>query len=304
VRSGGEVVGQPTISRQGNRLVYVHWTWDLDIWRTEIVRQGKTGPAVKLVASTRVEIQPQYSPDGSKIVFVSDRSGQFEIWVCNSDGSSPVQLTSLESHSGSPRWFPDGRRIIFDSDKEDHIEVYVMDIATLVPRRLTKSQADSVTPSVSHDGKWIYFSSRLTGRWEIWRMPAEGGEAVQVTRHGGESPLESGNGSIVYYYKDQGVWQVPASGGEETRVIGPIDGNAFAVTSEGIYFIEIGAPLFVGARGNALEFFRFATRTSEKIADVRLRPDNGLSVSSDGRYALIPMVDPFVCDLMLVDNFD
>ena len=124
-----------------------------------------------------------------------------------------------------------------------------------------------------------------------------------MTRHGGEFPFESGNESIVYYYKDQGVWKVPATGGEETRVIGPINGNAFAVTSEGIYFIEIGAPLFVGSRGNALEFFRFATRTSEKIADVRLLPDNGLSVSSDGRYALIPMVDPFVCDLMLVENF-
>jgi len=303
LRSGGEGIGQPTISRQGNRLVYVHWTWDLDIWRTEIVRKGKTGPAVKLVASTRAENQPQYSPDGSRIVFVSDRSGHDEIWVCNSDGSSPVQLTSLEAHSGWPRWFPDGRRIIFDSDKEGNIQIYTMDIATLVPRRLTKSQAESTEPSMSHDGKWIYFSSRPTGRWQIWRMPAEGGEAVQMTRDGGENPFESGNGSIVYYYKDQGVWKVPASGGEETRVIGPINMNAFAVTSEGIYFTEIGAPLFVGSRGNALEFFRFATRTTEKIADVRLQPQNGFSVSSDGRYALMPMVDPFVCDLMLVDNF-
>ncbi|MCM3869937.1 MAG: serine/threonine-protein kinase, partial [Pyrinomonadaceae bacterium] len=301
--SGGEAALQPTISRQGNRLVYVHWIWDMDIWRTEILRQGKTGPAVKLVASTRLENQPQYSPDDSKIVFVSDRSGRSEIWICNGDGSSPAQLTSLESHSAWPRWFPDGRRIIFDSGKEGATQIYMMDIATLVPRSLTKSHADSVTPSVSHDGEWIYFSSRPTGRWEIWRMPAEGGEAVQITRHGGEYPFESGNGSIVYYYKDQGVWKVPATGGEETRVIGPINGNAFAVTSEGIYFIEFGAPLFVGSRGNALEFFRFATRTSEKLADVRLTPDNGVSVSSDGRYALIPMVDPFVCDLMLVDNF-
>jgi len=303
LRSGGEVLSQPTISRQGNRLVYVHWTWDMDIWRTEILHLGKTGPAVKLVASTRFENQPQYSPDGSRIVFVSDRSGHLEIWVCNSDGSSPAQLTSLESTSGWPRWFPDGNRIVFDSNKEDHTEVYVLDIATLVPHRLTKSQADSVAPSVSHDGKWIYFSSRTTGRWEIWRMPSEGGEAIQVTSHGGEYPLASGNGSILYYYKDKGVWKVPATGGEETSVIGPIDGNQVAVTSEGIYFVKIGAPLFVGSKGNALEFFSFATGASAKIADVKLQPDNGVSISSDGRYALIPMVDPFVCDLMLVENF-
>jgi len=78
---------------------------------------------VKLIASTYVEGDPQYSPDGSKIVFNSNRSGNAEVWVCNSDGSSPVQLTSLEAFSGSPRWFPDGRRIVFDSNKEGHVDI-------------------------------------------------------------------------------------------------------------------------------------------------------------------------------------
>jgi Tol biopolymer transport system component len=283
--------------------VYARWTWDQDIWRTEIIRKGKTGPAVKLIASTRREVQPQYSPDGSKIVFASDRSGPHEIWMCNGDGSNPVQLTSLEPQSGSPRWFPDSRRIVFDSDKEGTIDIYLMEIATRVPRRLTNGQADNGEPSVSHDGKWIYFASRRTGNWEIWRMPAEGGEAVQLTHHGGEWPSESLDGSVVYYLRGQYVWQVPVAGGEEMRVVGPIYGYTFALTTEGIYFLESGPRVGLGSRGNALKFFRLATRTSERIAEIGLRPDDGLSVSSDGRYALIPMVDPFVCDLMLVENF-
>jgi WD40-like Beta Propeller Repeat len=55
----------------------------------------ESGRAVKLIASTRSEFQPQYSPDGSKIVFASDRTGPPEIWICNGDGSNPVQLTLL-----------------------------------------------------------------------------------------------------------------------------------------------------------------------------------------------------------------
>ncbi len=300
--SVGEGACCATISRQGNRLVYARWTRDLDIWRTEIKHKGETGRAVKLIASTRGESHPEYSPDGSKIVFASDRSGPTEIWICNGDGSNPVQMTSLDS-AGSPRWFPDGRRIVFDSNVEGHTEIYVMEIATRVPRRLTNESSDNVTPSVSHDGKWIYFGSRRTGNAEIWRMPAEGGEAVQMTRHGGEWPVESLDGKVVYYLKGQDVWQVPVSGGEETRVLGPIAVYTFAVTSEGIYFLETGPRLWLASRGNALKVFRSATRTSERIADIGLNPDDGLSVSTDGRYALVPMADPFVCDLMLVENF-
>jgi Tol biopolymer transport system component/DNA-binding winged helix-turn-helix (wHTH) protein len=302
---GEEFNGQPTISRQGNRLVYTHWTANSDIWRIELVHNGTAAPAGKLIASTRWDGQPQYSPDGSKIVFDSGRSGHNEIWVSDANGANPVQLTSLESSAGSPFWFPDGKRIVFDSTKEGHTEIYVMDISTQVPRRLTNEASDDVWPSVSHDGKWIYFVSMRTGRFEVWRMPAEGGDAVQVTHEGGVSlPLESVDGSVVYYYKDQGVWKVSVFGGEESRVIGPIDGTGqFAVTTAGIYYIEIGTHLYVGSKDNSLKFFSFAKGTTEKVADVNLNPQVGFSVSPDGRYAVFDQIDPFVCDLMLVENF-
>jgi Tol biopolymer transport system component/serine/threonine protein kinase len=193
--SVGENGGQATISWQGNRLVYADWRYDPDIWRAEISGPGRNSPAVKLIASTHVDGSPQYSADGSKIAFASDRSGHAEIWVCNSDGSSPVQLTSLESFSGSPRWFPDGGRIAFDLHKEGQTDIYVIDMEGRVPRRLTNDPSDDVTPSVSHDSKWIYFSSKRTGRFEIWRMPAEGGEVEQVTDNGGVIRLSPQTGS-------------------------------------------------------------------------------------------------------------
>jgi Tol biopolymer transport system component len=262
---------------------------------------------VKLIASTRQELNPQYSPDGSRVAFSSDRTGNHEIWVCNGDGSNPVQLTSLETSSGTPRWFPDGRRIVFDSQKEGHAEIYVIDTDTRAPRRLTNDPSDDVTPSVSHDGKWIYFGSTRTGRLEIWRLPAEGGQAVQVTHEGGAIPFESLDGKTVYYQKKPAasdVWQVPVAGGEETRVLGPAGQLQFAVVADGIYFIEPGPPGYAGwINGNSLKFFSFAKGTAEKVFDIKYLPQIGLSVSPDGRYVLFSQVDPFVCDLMLVENF-
>jgi WD40-like Beta Propeller Repeat len=158
---------------------------------------------------------------------------------------------------------------------EGAYEIYVMEIATLVPRRLMNSQSYNLEASVSHDGKWIYFGSRRTGDWEIWRVPAEGGQAVQMTYHGGKGPFESLDGNTVYYLKGQDVWQVPVSGGEETRVFGPIAGYRFAMASEGIYFLETGPRLGLGSKENALKLFRSVTRTSEGIADIRLNPEDG-----------------------------
>ena len=103
-----------------------------------------------------------------------------------------------------PRWFPDGKRIVFDSINDKQAEIYVIDTDTRVPRRLTNDPSDDGIPSVSHDGKWIYFTSTRTRRGEIWRLPAEGGEAVQVTHEGGSIPLESPDGKVIYYQKTTG----------------------------------------------------------------------------------------------------
>jgi Tol biopolymer transport system component/DNA-binding winged helix-turn-helix (wHTH) protein len=298
---------QPTISRLGHRLVYHFWTVDTDIFRAEISGRDRSRSAEKLVASTRFELNPQYSPDGSRVVFSSNRSGNWEIWVCNGDGSNQVQLTFQGSHSGTPRWFPDGRHIVFDSQNEGQFDIYAIDPDTRVPHRLTTDPNDDVTPSVSHDGKWIYFASRRTGRFEVWRMPSEGGEAVQLTHEGGCQPFESPDGKAVYYQKtedDSDVWKITVAGTEETRVFGPAGQGQYAIVADGIYFIEPGPPGYAGwLKRYSLMFFSFAKGASEKVFDLKYSPNLGLSISPDGRYVLFSQIIAPVQDLMLVEDF-
>src|SRR5438046_96751 len=87
---------------------------------------GRVVPA-NFIASAGSQGEQQCSPDGKKIVFLSDRTGNAEIWVCDSDGSNPVQVTSFGGPAvGSPRWSPDSQQIAFDSPKEGHSDIYVI----------------------------------------------------------------------------------------------------------------------------------------------------------------------------------
>jgi Tol biopolymer transport system component len=109
------------IAPRGNRLGYVKNLYDSDIWRI----QGQTPPQT-FIGSTRLELSPEYSPDGKRVVFCSDRSGQMEIWVSDTEGGNPEQLTNSEEFSGSARWSPDGRSLAFDRHLKQGWHVFVM----------------------------------------------------------------------------------------------------------------------------------------------------------------------------------
>ena len=163
------------------------------------------------ISSTRWEAAPQYSPDGQRVAFESNRTGSMHVWVCDADGGNPVQLTHFDSgHSGTPRWSPDGRWIAFDHQEEDGWRVYVMAADGGQVRRLAEEKGDAAIPSWSGDGKWIYYASNGTGRYEIWKRPAQGGPAVQLTHNGGYVAFESRDGQSLYYSKmdSRGRWSV------------------------------------------------------------------------------------------------
>ena len=136
---------------------------------------------------------------------MSNRSGNWEIWVCDSDGSNPVQLTSFRGASVIfPRWSPDGGHIAFASDAEGDGEfhIWVTSANGGKPRRMTTDPANDGNPSWSRDGQWIYFDSHRTGEQQVWKIPDGGGDAIQVTRDGGFAALESPDGKFIYYTKD------------------------------------------------------------------------------------------------------
>ncbi len=133
----GEDGLESAISHRTQRLVYTRHFIDVNIWRFEVPGpQGKiSSPMKPIISSTRVDGDAQFSPDGKKIVFDSNRSGSYEIWICDSDGSNQQQLTSLGRYAGVPRWSPDGERIAFQSDLKDRSVIFVASVNGGKPKR-------------------------------------------------------------------------------------------------------------------------------------------------------------------------
>lgn len=289
---GGDNAMSPSISRQGSRLVYEQVQLDTNIWRTPGISADGPRAATRFIASsTRQESSPHFSPDGSKIAFESMRSGSDEIWISGGDGLNPVQLTSFEGPSpGVPRWSPDGRWVAFDlvSDEIATINIHVVSAEGGAPRQLTTGPYREVRASWSRDGRWIYFGSNRGGDWQVWKVPFEGGEPLQVTRGGGREAMESPDGAFIYYAKQpptRGIWRVGVNGGDEEQVIDQGRQGRWEIAGEGIYFLNQDAQ-----PSPAIEFFRFFTKSVERLIsltqDTRFQSARQISVSPDGRWIL------------------
>lgn len=299
----GQEGTEPSI--RGSRLVYARQVMNLNIWKSTIQSLHPTGPSERFLSSTAIESGPQFSPDGSRIVFESTRSGAFEVWLCRSDGSNLVQLTRLSTVTGTPRWSPDGERIAFDSRAPGNADIFVMDSRGGSLRNLTNEPSAEVVPSWSRDGRWIYFASDRSGGWEVWKMPSAGGPPVRVTSHGGFGAFESPDGKFLYYTKYPavlGIWRIPTGGGEETKVIPTLEPGYWGywgVVEDGIFYLDTTAK-------PAIAFYNFSTRRVTRLFEIERRPAReitGLGVSPDGRSILYTQLEPLSRDIVLVENF-
>jgi hypothetical protein len=140
-------------------------------------------------------------------------------------------------------------------------------------------------------------------------MPAEGGKAIQVTRHGGFGGVESVDGKYFYYSvtgAGGGIWRVPVDGGDETLVLTAnfrFWGN-WTLGHQGIYFLNFTSE--GTQRKILLKLFHFDTRQTTQIAALEqpVRTDLvKLSLSPDARWLVYDQLDRSESDLMLMDNF-
>lgn len=292
----GEDAGTVAVSHNGRGLAYTREFLDTDIYR--IALRGRTevaSPASKFISSIRFDQNPEYSPDGKRIVFNSHRSGAEEVWVSDANGANAIQLT----HAGGPmvanaRWSPDGQTFVMHTLLGGKRGIDVMGANGGAIRRLAEGGAQ---PTWSRDGKWIYFGRA----GQVWKLPAGGGEAIQVTRDGGTgAAFESADRQYLYYVKAAHIWKAPLTGGPAIQVTTePMTYSSnFVVVEDGLYFVSGSSDFFTPA---TLYFFDFASSHLTPVTTIKSW-GLGLTVSPDRNWILYPQGERNA-SLMLVENF-
>lgn len=281
----------PAVSPRDGRIAYASRFLDSNIWRVDL--QG-TAPPQRVIASSLVDSSPRYSPDGERIVFRSNRTGNDEIWTTDAAGHSPVRLTDFGGPvTGSPRWSPDGQYIVFDSRPDGSADIFIIPAGGGKPRKLTPESSNEVTPCFSADGRFVYFASDRTGSWQIWKQPLGGGPAQQITTHGGFAPQESADSQWLYYvaWNADGLFRIPVAGGAETSVLRSLPQGSWGgwgISGDEVVYAAL--PDLDASTAAGLRLFDPATGKTRTAASLLFPPvqwDGSLGLSPDGRYALV-----------------
>jgi Tol biopolymer transport system component len=147
--------------------------------------------------------EPAYSPDGSRIAYVSAKDGNPEIYVMDADGRNAVRITTERQTDGHPVFTPDGRSVVFHSSRTKSLQIWTVGIDGKGLRALThEGMGINMQPTVSPDGSTIAFSSiRDDGSPDIWLMASDGTQQRPFTRspHWKETyPRFLRDGSLAY----------------------------------------------------------------------------------------------------------
>jgi len=204
-------------------VIYEKLTGDPGVFATKItyiVKRGKTfelqvadadgyGPQT-VASSTEPLISPAWSPDGTRIAYVSFERRKPVVNVLNLATGQSRAVANFSGSNSAPAWAPDGRRLAVVLTKDGGSQIYMVNAdggggAT----RLTHTSSIDTEPNFSPDGQWILFTSDRGGGPQIYRMPASGGQAQRMTFEGSYnvSPRHSPDGKSFAFVQRTGGGQ-------------------------------------------------------------------------------------------------
>ncbi len=217
--AAGIEMSHMSFSADGKRIAYSRGRSSRNLFRAQFrgERPMTWADTTQLTFDEAVVESVDVSRDG-RLLFSSDRGGNWDVWMLPAGGGEPQQVTTDPSVDAGPRWHPDGSGLVFYSTRTGHREIWTMQVGGGPARQLTRGEAESFYPAWSPDGREI-----VVERNGVFVMPAAGGQERNLTNNPDDIHADwSPDGKWIAFDSPRGgaqhVWRVPASGGQFERL--------------------------------------------------------------------------------------
>ena len=222
------------------RIAYV--TQSGQQYRLEVA--DADGEAIQVaLRSNEPIISPSWSPDGTKVAYVSFEKKKPVVYVQNLVTRARTVIANEKGSNSAPSWAPDGDKLAVALSRDGHTQVYTVNSDGSNLRRISNSNGIDTEPQFSADGQSLYFTSDRSGGPQIYRMSATGGEAQRITFGGNYniSPRIASDGkTLAFISRRNGSFQLIAldlASGQEQRLSDTASDESPSFSPNGKYIL-------------------------------------------------------------------
>ena len=275
------------------------------------LQAGAPSPGRWISRGKSSDRQPAYSPDGERIVFASDRYGNFDIWEVTLKTGTERHLIDDSSEDWDPALSPDGKHLLWSSNRSGHFEAWIANADGSEPRVLTRDGVDAENPAMTPDGKWVIYTSANPARGGLWKVHPDGSGDTRVVAGDLIHPEISPDGRLALYH-------LPF---EATHVVRLEDGKVFPFRIDLKSLRSIGRArwlpdgkriAWVGANGTNSTAGVYVQDFSEELPDTSTsrrmlagfdadHPTESFGISPDGSRIVLSELD-WASDILIAEG--
>ena len=198
-----------------------------NIWVTSVVpgTPPQAGSPIQLTNNSQRNEKPRFSPDGTQIVFLSNRTGKRELWMMAANGGSQREVSPQSLHVNDPSWSPDGTQIAFSGCSDVSCNLFAIPVSGGQARQITMGNYQDWSPDWSANG--ILFASNRAGVQGLWLVQPDGTNLSVMTNPGGTGDVNPRwnrhmgtsfvftRASVIPGFAGANIWSGTMSGGTQ-----------------------------------------------------------------------------------------